>query len=148
MDIKTIGVMFLASVLALVCVGCTTTPQTPSTVASETKNSADIYASAQEAALPGALASEVKSILAKSCGEIKFTQALLDPLSKSTIWVYIWKNEPTEEKLLDAFQAAGYTIDVPGEPFFATKGKSTLIVSWSAELESQEIAVMLTQKIE
>jgi hypothetical protein len=64
-------------------------------------------------------------------------------MSGSDIYVYVWKNRPTEEKMISAFEKNGYSIESPGEPLMAKKGETQIVVSWDAQVKEQEIGVMI-----
>ena len=146
---------FMAGAIVLLGVGCGSVPSvvTPNTntetgtLGGGDEENGDIYGSAKDLVAPNALVSEVKSILSDACGQVKLTELLQDPTSKAEIWVYTWKNEPTEQKLINAFRKQGYVIDIPGEPLFVKKSDTTLVVSWAAEIGSQEIGVTPTKDL-
>lgn len=125
--------------------GCISQKDSENIGVSQNDGVADIYGSAKEVAMPSTEVKEIKSILAKVCGEVKFTENLMDPGSRSPIWVYTWKKEPTEAALINSFQEKGYELVVDGEPLFVSKGGLTFIVSWDAEKADQQIAVMVTK---
>ena len=150
---KKIGIVFLlVGVLLLVGVGCAKqAPAVPSTnvnngadtVVTDKNGKTDIYASAKDISSTNSVASEVKSILKDACGAVKLTDILIDPISKSDIFVYVWKDKPTTEKLESAFTKAGYISEFPGDILMVTKGSTNLAISWQEESESQEIGVMI-----
>jgi len=100
----------------------------------------DIYGSAKEAAVPDALASELKSIFNEAYGAVKFTGLLRNPAGGVGTYVYVWKNMTTAEKLESAFTNGGYSIEVPGDALIVKKGN--LVLSVNEEMESQEIGVL------
>lgn len=108
----------------------------------------DIYSSAKDISSTNPLAGEVESILKDACGAVKLTQVLKDPISKSDILVYVWKDKPTTEKLENAFIKNGYTAEILGETIIANKGTTILAISWLEEMDSQEIGVMVGNNTE
>lgn len=107
---------------------------------------ADIYGSTKEVAAPTALASEMKSILSEACGEVKLSEVLKDAVSNYDIYVYVWKNTPTTEKIENALKNSGYIVEVLGEVLIANKGNLNITVSWNEEVNSQKIAVMFSNE--
>ncbi len=150
---KKIGIILsIASVLVIVGAGCgSQSPSILSTdvntgsdiVVADTEDKTDIYASAQEISSTNSVANEVKSILKDACEAVKLTEVLKDPMSRSDIFIYVWKNEPTAETLENAFSKGGYSIDMSGEALLVSKGNTSLAVSWAEEIASQEIGVMI-----
>ena len=113
-------------------------------VTDEDQNPADLYASAKEISSPTALAGELKSIFNEVCGGVKLKQEFMPTAMTGHMLVYVWKNEPTAEKLESAFESHGYSIELGGEALIVKKGTTLLAVSWVEEEESQEIGVLIT----
>lgn len=109
------------------------------------KNPADYYGKAKEITSSEALAGELKSIFSEACGAVKFTQEFLPNNVTGHMLIYVWRDQPTEEKLESAFIKHGYSIELPGSPIFVTKGNLELAVSWEEELYKQEIGVAIVK---
>lgn len=104
----------------------------------------DLYGSTQEIALPTGLASELKSIFSEVCEGAKLTTLNYNfPTRETDMLVYVWKNKPTEEKLISAFEKNGYEIEMPGDILIVKKGNTGLSVDWVYQMEEQEIVVLV-----
>ncbi len=107
-----------------------------------------VYASAEEIAAPTGLPSELKSIFSEACGGAKLTTLNYNfPAQGADMLVYVWKNEPTEEKLISAFEKNGYKIEESGGGgmLYVKKGNNiSLVVDWASpdREEGQEIVVL------
>ena len=146
----------LLGVLAFVSVGCAKNSpvSTTSTTKTETGTPAEgiqkngqsgVYGSAQEIAAPTGLPGELKSIFSEACGEIKLTTLNYDfPTPGADMLVYVWKNKPTEEKLISAFEKKGYKLDSAGEILFFKKNNLIYTIDWASadRAEGQEIVVL------
>lgn len=108
------------------------------------EESKDLYASAKEISSPNAVASEVKSILGEACGGVKLTEVYPNASGPGNdMVVYVWKDKPTEEKLISAFEKEGYEMESPGSPLFVKKGNVEVVISWEEEMDSQEIGIAI-----
>ena len=112
------------------------------------KGQKDPYASAQGITAPTGLASELKSIFSEVCGGVKLITVYNDFSGPGTdLFIYVWKNKPTEEKLINAFVKNGYEHEpgVSGGMFDVKKGSLALTVDWTSEEYQQEIGVQTYQ---
>jgi len=153
MNKKIYGVaFFLVGVLVLMGAGCAkneaaslaSMPNTE-TGTPQGAGNADLYNSAEEIAAPAGLASELKSIFSEVCGGAKLTTLNYDfPAQGADMLVYVWKNKPTEEKLISAFEKKGYELDGAGEILFFKKGNLTYTIDWASadRADGQEIVVL------
>lgn len=114
----------------------------PSDGGTVTEQPTDYYGIAKEISAPGALTSEIKSILNDACGSVKLTAVYNDFAGPgNNMYVYVWKNKPTAEKLESAFVKKGYTVESSGEALILKKDKLMIAVSWAEEIERQEIGI-------
>ena len=108
------------------------------------KGQKDPYASAQGITAPTGLASELKSIFSEVCDEAKLTTLNYNfPVQGSDMLVYVWKNKPTEEKLISVFEKNGYELEMPGGILIVKKGNLVLSVDWSNQPEEEQEIVVL-----
>jgi len=107
----------------------------------------DIYASAEEVVALTGLANELKPIFSEACGGAKLISLNRDfPAPGFDMMVYVWENEPTEEKLISAFEENGYELVMPGEILIFEKENIVVEVDWSYQREEQEIVVLTAEK--
>lgn len=149
MNKKIFGIIFLAGVLVLMGAGCggneIVSPQT-GTVGGEEEAKTDLYGSAEEISSIDAIAGELKSILSEACGAVKLTEEYPPNPVSGHMFVYVWRDKPTAEKLESAFKKYGYTIEASGEALIVKKGDIVIPVSWVEEMDSQEIGVAITKE--
>ena len=150
--------VLISGVIMLMGAGCVkkepVSPEPTSTTGIETPQGAgqeagqnNPYNSAEEIAAPTGLASELKSIFSEACGGAKLTTLNYNFLGQGfDMLVYVWKNKPTEEKLISVFEKNGYEIEESGTILLVKKKSLSIQVDWSNQLEEQQIVVLAGQE--